>query len=199
MCHPDPGFIEESWTAKVSKKQLLADFGSWDAQTLRKLVDLIPDDNVLVWQLCVHDILPTWVMGKVVMIGDACHPMLPYVAQGGAQAIEDVGVLHLVLNQVPSIEDLPVYLKAYEYARKPRAEHVMSLAGLNRDILHLPDGPEQLERDNKIAAIAHGGPSPDLGGNPEIQRLLFGYDVEKEYLENSAGKLMPSQLMLQMI
>lgn len=188
MCHPDPGFTEESWTSKASKKELLDNFGNWDAQYLRKLVDLIPDDSVLVWQLCVHDPLPSWMMGKVVLLGDACHPMLPYVAQGGAQAIEDAAVLHLALDQVSSIKDLPVYLKAYEYARKPRAEHIAGLAGLNRDILHLPDGLEQQERDRKFAAVAQGGENPDLLGHADIQRLLWGHDPEKEYLDGSAGE-----------
>ncbi|OAP54380.1 hypothetical protein AYL99_11481 [Fonsecaea erecta] len=189
MCHPDPGFTEESWTTKASKQDILDQFGSWDPQYLRKLVDLIPEDNVLVWHLCVHDPLPTWVMGKVVLVGDACHPMLPYVAQGGAQGLEDVAVLHLALDQVPTADDLPVYLKAYEYARKPRAEHIMSIAGVNRDVLHLPDGPEQQERDRKFAAVAQGGENPDLLGHAEVQRYLWGYDPEKEYLDH-AGSLL---------
>lgn len=192
MSHPDPGFTEESWTANASKKELLENFGSWDAKCLRKLVDLIPDDKVLVWQLCSHDPLPTWVMGRLVMLGDACHPMLPYVAQGGAQAIEDVAVLNLALNQVSTLQDLPVHLKAYEYARKPRAEHIMGLAGLNRDVLHYPDGPEQQERDKRFAAVSQGGENPDLLGHAEIQRLLWGFDPEKEYLDNNAGTFINS-------
>ncbi|RVX75028.1 hypothetical protein B0A52_01305 [Exophiala mesophila] len=184
MCHPDPGFAEESWTAKASKENMLSHFGDWDPGFLRKLVDLIPDDNILIWQLCQHEPLPTWVMGKLVLMGDACHPMLPYVAQGAAQAIEDAAVLHLALNSVSSADELPVLLKAYELARKPRAEHIMSVAGDNRVGLHLPDGPEQEARDEKFRLLAQGGDNPDLLGNDKTQLALWGHDPEKEFLEN---------------
>lgn len=188
MCHPDPGFAEESWTAKASKEDMLHQFGSWDPAFLRKLMDLIPDDNILIWQLCQHAPLPTWVLGKLVLMGDACHPMLPYVAQGAAQAIEDAAVLHLALNRVSSAEDLPVLLKAYELARRPRAERIMSVAGDNRAGLHLPDGPEQEARDQKFRLLAQGGDNPDLLGNDKTQLALWGYDPEKEFLDNSEGE-----------
>lgn len=188
MCHPAPTFTEESWTSKATKQDILGQFSTWDPSRLGKLVDLIPSDNVMVWHLCVHDPLPTWVMKKVVLMGDACHPMLPYVAQGGAQGIEDVAVLALALNRVSTLDDLSVLLKAYELARKPRAEHIMSIAGVNRDVLHLPDGPEQRERDRKFAAVAQGGENPDLLGHADVQKLLWDYDPEKEFLEHADGK-----------
>ncbi|KIY02263.1 uncharacterized protein Z520_02401 [Fonsecaea multimorphosa CBS 102226] len=191
MCHPDPGFTEESWTTKASKQDLLDQFGSWDPHRLRKLVDLIPEENVLIWHLCVHDPLPTWVMGKVVLLGDACHPMLPYVGQGGAQAIEDVAVLHLAINRITATDGLSVALKAYELARKPRAEHIMSIADVNRGVLHLPDGPEQQERDRKFGLVAEGGENPDLLGHAEMQRYLWDHDPEKEFLDNAEGTPAP--------
>lgn len=46
-----------------------------DLRRLQKLIELIPDENVLKWQLCDHDNLPTWTRGKLVLLGDACHPM----------------------------------------------------------------------------------------------------------------------------
>jgi salicylate hydroxylase len=185
MCHPDPGFAEESWTAKASKQDMLDQFGSWDPLFLRKLVDLIPDENILIWQLCQHEPLPTWVVGKVVLLGDACHPMLPYVAQGAAQAIEDAAVLHLALDRVANAEDLPVLLKAFELARKERAEHIMSVAGNNRIGLHLPDGPEQEERDRQFKLVAQGGDNPDLLGNEKTQQALWAHDPEKDFLEKA--------------
>lgn len=150
-------------------------------------MDLIPDDNVLIWHLCQHEPLPTWVMGKVVLLGDACHPMLPYVGQGAAQAIEDVAVLHLALDRISTTEDLQVLLKAYELARKPRSEHIMSISGDNRITLHLPDGPEQQERDRKFGGVSKKGDNPDLHGDPKMQKFLWDYDPEKEFLANIEG------------
>ncbi|OAG45498.1 hypothetical protein AYO21_00134 [Fonsecaea monophora] len=184
MCHPDTGFSEESWTAKASKQEILDHFGSWDPVRLRKLLDFIPDENVMKWRLCEHDPLPTWVMGKVVLLGDACHPMLPYVAQGAAQAIEDVGVICLALNRVSKAEEIPTLLKAFEVARKARAEHVAGTGGATRRVLHLHDGPEQQARDEKFKSVSKGGENPDLLGDAKAQSFLWGYDPEKEFLDN---------------
>ncbi|EXJ70950.1 uncharacterized protein A1O5_05942 [Cladophialophora psammophila CBS 110553] len=188
MCHPDTGFSEESWTAKASKGEILDHFGSWDPVRLRKLLDFIPDENVMKWRLCEHDPLPTWVMGKVVLLGDACHPMLPYVAQGAAQAIEDVGVLCLALNHVSKPDEIPTLLKAFEVARKSRAEHVAGTGGATRRVLHLHDGPDQQARDKKFKEVSKGGENPDLLGDAKAQSFLWGYDPEKEFLDNFESK-----------
>ena len=84
LAHPETGSLEESWTARTSKQELLDHFSDWDPTRLRKLPDLIPDKNVMKWRLHEHDLLPTWVIRKLVHLGDACHPMLTYIAQGAA-------------------------------------------------------------------------------------------------------------------
>lgn len=196
MCHPEPDFMEESWTAKASAQDLIGQFGSWDNRYLRKIINLIPEDRLLVWRLCVHDPLPKWVMGRVVMLGDACHPMLPYIGQGGAQAIEDVAVLDAALRQLSTTDDIPVLLQAYEYARKSRAEQALALSSLNREVLHLPDGPEQQDRDRRFAAVAQGGENPDLMGRADIHRLLYDHDPEKEFLDNAESESTPIYIVL---
>jgi salicylate hydroxylase len=115
--------------------------------------------------------------------------MLPYVAQGAAQAVEDVAVLHLALDRISTKDDLQVLLKTYELARKPRAEHIMSVAGNNRTVLHLPDGPEQQERDTKFKAVTEGSENPDLLGDVKTQRFLWDHDPEKAFLDAAEGKL----------
>lgn len=197
MCHPDKGFSEESWTATASKQEILEHFGSWDAGRLRKLLDVIPDSNVMKWRLCEHEPLPTWVMGRTVLLGDACHPMLPYVAQGAAQAVEDAGVLCLALNKATQSksagdnneDNVPSLLKAYELARKTRGETVASTAGATRKALHLHDGAEQRARDEKFKAVAAGGENPDLLGDANAQSFLWGYDPEKNFEDRCEGEL----------
>ncbi|KIW62487.1 hypothetical protein PV04_10660 [Phialophora macrospora] len=181
MCHPDTGFSEESWTASASKQEILDHFGSWDATRLGKLLDFVPSTNVMKWRLCEHDPLPTWVMGTTVLLGDACHPMLPYVAQGAAQAVEDAGVLCLALNSVSHPEDIACALKAYELSRRARAEAVAGTAGATRNALHLHDGPEQQARDEKFRSVAAGGENPDLLGDAKAQSVLWGHDPEKQF------------------
>lgn len=75
LLHPDRHGIEESWTTKGSKQRMVDDYEGWDP-VVRKLIDLVPDDEVLEWKLCLHPPLNTWIQGSVALIGDACHPML---------------------------------------------------------------------------------------------------------------------------
>lgn len=75
LLHPDRQEVEESWTTKGSKQAMVDNYRGWDRK-VRKLIDLVDDDEVLEWKLCLHRPLKTWVRGSVALIGDACHPML---------------------------------------------------------------------------------------------------------------------------
>ena len=59
--------------------------------------------------------------GTVVFLGDACHPMLPYMAQGAGSALEDGAALGILLSRAKSLQDIPRTLKAYQDMRKPRS------------------------------------------------------------------------------
>lgn len=75
LLHPDDHGVEESWTTKGSKQAMIDNYDGWDS-TVRKLIDLVDDDEVLEWKLCFHRPLRTWIRGSVALLGDACHPML---------------------------------------------------------------------------------------------------------------------------
>ncbi|KAL4922310.1 hypothetical protein BDW62DRAFT_207621 [Aspergillus aurantiobrunneus] len=182
LLHPDRHGIEESWTTKGSKQRMVDDYAGWDPIVTR-LIDLVPDDEVLEWKLCLHPPLKTWTQGSVAMIGDACHPMLPYVAQGAAQAVEDAAALGVVLSEITSKHDIPLALQAYEKSRKERAETVQQSGSTNRITLHLPDGPEQEARDKQFRASLKGGSNPDKWSDRQTQEFLWGWDAEREALE----------------
>jgi len=74
---------DESWTRKGSKQEMLSFYASWNP-TINTLLSYVPDGEVVEWNLYTHPPLPSWVRGKCVLVGDAAHPMLPYVAQGAA-------------------------------------------------------------------------------------------------------------------
>lgn len=82
-------------------------------------------------------------------MGDACHPMLPFMAQGACQAIEDAAVLTRWLD---SGERVDLSLRGYEAERKPRTDRVQSLSWGNRLVFHMPDGDEQRARDEMMRA-----------------------------------------------
>lgn len=75
LLHPDRQEAEESWTTKGSKQAMVDNYEGWDSN-VRKLIDLVHDDEVLEWKLCLHRPLRTWIRGPVALLGDACHPML---------------------------------------------------------------------------------------------------------------------------
>ncbi len=112
--------MRESWTAPGSPAQLRAEFDSWDARLLALL------DNVHVtnrWGLYDREPLETWHRGRVCLLGDAAHAMLPHVGQGANQAIEDAVVLaELLARAAPS--DVTKALAEYERVRLPRTAAV---------------------------------------------------------------------------
>ncbi|PYH87412.1 FAD/NAD(P)-binding domain-containing protein [Aspergillus ellipticus CBS 707.79] len=178
LVHPQEGVAnEESWTRKGDKKQMKEFYSEWN-DLIRSLLSYAPDGEIMEWTLNSHFPLPTWIENRVVLMGDACHPMLPYVAQGAAQAIEDAGVLACVLSLT---EDIDSALAVYERVRKERAEKIQKSAAVTRKALHLPDGEEQRKRDE---AIRGPGKNPDLWADHDWQDFMWGTDVMKETVDN---------------
>jgi len=140
-------WTEEGWTTPGKVEDALARYQGWHP-TVRSLISSFPE--TFVWAL--HDRLPLphWSRGAVTLLGDACHPMLPFMAQGAAQSIEDGATLAGVLGAMPG--DLPAALARYEALRKPRATRLQEASAANRVRFHLHDGPEQQKRDAAMAA-----------------------------------------------
>ena len=106
-------------------------------------------DEIFIWGLFDRTPLARWSVNRVTLLGDACHPMLPFMAQGAAQAIEDGATLAGVLAQ--SAADVPQALQRYESLRLPRTARIQTTAAGNKARNHLPDGPEQRERDANMS------------------------------------------------
>ena len=101
--------------------------------------------------------------------------MLPYLAQGAAQAVEDAVTLSVVLENVTSRQELLPALKKYESLRLPRASLVQSKTREHQYILHIPDGKEQQERDQ--AMLKDNEANPVFWGQTERRHWLFGHDA----------------------
>lgn len=181
----------ESWTSPGTKAEMLKQYSGWNS-TVRQLLSYVPDDgDVIEWTLNSHSPLPSWVEGRFVLMGDACHPMLPYVAQGAANAIEDAGVLTMALAMISSTEKIEDALKVYEVIRKERGEAIQASARDTQRALHLVDGREQEERDRRIResteAARKGGEegkrNPDLWADQQWQEFMWGVDVMRETVE----------------
>jgi len=107
-------------------------------------------DETFIWALFDRAPLDRWSVGRVTRLGDACHAMLPFMAQGAAQSIEDGATLAACLLQ-DSAADVPSALRRYEALRRPRATRLQEMARANKTRFHLSDGPEQQARDTLLA------------------------------------------------
>jgi salicylate hydroxylase len=153
----------ESWTDRADVAELRAAFRGWHP-VVRDVVDAL--DTPLKWALFDRDPLPCWGRGSVTLLGDACHPMLPYGAQGYAQTVEDAAVLAACLSG-PGGADVPRALARYARLRSERVARVQAISRGNGVRFHLQDGPEQEARDAAMAST--------FGLAPEIDRL-YGHD-----------------------
>lgn len=181
MIHPARPDREESWSVKCDKQEVVDMYKDW-SETVRDLISFIPEEKVTEMTLHIHAPLSSWVQGRVALMGDACHPMLPYVAQGAANAVEDAAVLAAALTKT---SDIGLALRVYEKVRKQRAEAIQQSASVNQHSLHLPDGPEQQARDEAMKMAAQGqGQNPDKYADLEWQNFMWGTDVMKQTVED---------------
>lgn len=175
----------ENWTNKGNKTEMMDFYKDWNP-TVQALLSYVPDGEIMEWTLNTHTPLQKWYQNRCVLIGDACHPMLPYVGQGAAQAIEDAGVLTCALSLIPSgtAKDIRTAFRVYEMIRKERGERIQDSAAATRKVLHLPDGREQMERDEAIRDSEEGkGRNPDLWADEKWQNFMYGVDVMKDCVD----------------
>jgi salicylate hydroxylase len=99
------------------------------------------------WHLYDRPSTRTWVKGHIALLGDAAHPMLPYLAQGAAMALEDAAAL---ASSIAEHSDWPTALQHYQRLRKPRCERVVATAQRNGRIFHLAP-PWSTVRDAVLA------------------------------------------------
>ncbi len=117
---PEPDFQVKSWSLRGDQNTLLAAFAGFHP-TVRAILSAAPD--VRKWALVERDPMPFWWKNGVVVLGDACHPMMPYMAQGAASAIEDAVVLARCLDHV-GCNDIPKALAVYTASRKERTDRM---------------------------------------------------------------------------
>lgn len=163
----------DEWKSQADNTELVKRFAEW-CEPVRKLCGLT--GTYLKWKLADFDQLQRWVhpSGKVALLGDACHPMMPYMAQGAAQATEDAGTLQAALARYNSI---PEALRAYQRQRLPRAAYVARNTRVLQDWLHLYDGPARERRDE---LMQHDNEeNPIFWACSERKDWLFGHDAQK--------------------
>ena len=175
----------------VDRKEVQSEYTVFN-ETVQSVISKA--DTCHKWTISEIPILPSWTSqdGRIVLLGDAAHAMMPYAAQGAAQCIEDAAVLDACLSKVRSKSDIRQLVEAYQTLRKPRAERIQEVARGNMGLYGLEDGPEQEERDARLGMSlaqsdprdhmvdARQRPKPDASakyGSPEFNEWLYGYDA----------------------
>ncbi|KAL4802009.1 hypothetical protein BDV18DRAFT_148048 [Aspergillus unguis] len=173
-------------TVEGNVEEMCALFEGWDPR-IQKLLKLC--QSVQKWQLCIRlgDCEWTHPSGSWVMIGDAVHATLPYLASGAGMAFEDGAVLGEVLSRLPNSpatdKTSPEFISAkrhalavFEKCRKERTQMVVRRGNTQQYLYHLHDGPEQEERDRKMRMV----PTPEgeclAWRDPGLAPKLLGYD-----------------------
>ena len=116
---------KESWSAKGDLGEMRAAFADFHPD-VRAVLNAAPE--VYKWGIFERDPLATWRKGRIVLLGDACHPMTPYMASGAAMALEDAAVL---ARCVAELDDVADAFRLYETTRKPRASMVQTGSSAN--------------------------------------------------------------------
>ncbi|MBO0765923.1 MAG: FAD-dependent monooxygenase [Hyphomicrobiaceae bacterium] len=126
---PEPAewLTRESWSAKGDVNELREAYAGFH-RDVRAVLDACPDCHK--WAILEREPLPRWSQGRAVLLGDAAHPMTPYMAQGGATAIEDAAVLARCLAEVEG-EDIDGAFRRYEAHRKPRTSVIQAISSAN--------------------------------------------------------------------
>jgi salicylate hydroxylase len=131
----------------TTARQLVSEYLDWDDRVASMLSKA--NDDVLLQALYYRTRDPIWVDGNLALLGDACHAMLPYQAQGASQAMEDAAMLAEELGGVTRAH-IGDALVRYASRRSKHAGMVQDASLANMSFYHLPDGPEQRERDRKL-------------------------------------------------
>jgi len=127
------GWEIESWTERGEYDELKADFSGWH-QDVQTLIDRADRSSLFKWALYDRPPMQRWGKGRTTLLGDACHPTLPFMAQGAAMAIEDGAVLAACITQC---RDIPAALKRYEHLRRDRTARIQKGSRRNATIFHL--------------------------------------------------------------
>ena len=155
----------ESWSARGTTQELATDFVGWH-EDVQALIRNIPLPHR--WALMTRAPMERWTDGRVTLLGDACHSMVPFLAQGAVMAIEDGFILARALS---SSIDVPTALLRYEHARRERTRKAVEGSAANIARFHHPALADPAKARDYVAR--------EWAGQNIAERYewLFRYDV----------------------
>lgn len=143
-CKETDEWVKESWTEPSSSKDLLEAFDGWNSDLIN-LFERTENLEIFKWGLHDRNPMERWSKGNATLLGDSAHPMLPYLSQGAAMAIEDAYVLADSLDYFEG--NIALTLEAYEAERRNRTRDVQLQSRERGRTYHLESSEEQRNRD----------------------------------------------------
>jgi len=165
-------WVKESWTEPSSTSELLAAYDGWHPNLIR-LFEMTDPSQTFKWGLFDRDPMSRWARGRATLLGDAAHPMLPFLSQGAAMAIEDAYVLAEALTLHKG--NIGAALAAYEAERLPRTARVQLEARERGRTYHLSTPEEQERRDRDMMSRQKEDPNA-VGIKAE---WIYSYDATR--------------------
>ncbi len=157
---PTDEAMKESWSAPGDPDRLRSEFAGWDPRIARVLAQV---DRCFRWALYDREPLQTWSKGRLTLLGDAAHPMLPHLGQGANQSIEDGMALATILSRIDKGQ-APAALLAYERLRRERVAEVQ--LGARKHGLRVDSMVDDLARRDA-----------ELKAHAQFRAELYSYDV----------------------
>ncbi|KAF2151458.1 FAD/NAD(P)-binding domain-containing protein [Myriangium duriaei CBS 260.36] len=193
LCVPDD-MPADATTLDGNVKEMQAAFKDWDPRIPKVLKYCL---SVQKWKLCYHPSFEaSWSnsTGTLVLLGDAVHAMLPYLASGAGMSLEDAATLGVCLSKVSkqsSNAERVHALTVYENCRRPRTEAVVERGNLQQTLYHFPNGTQQAERDalfKKYEERSHKDDTdekdPLAWRRHGVGSWLLSYNVSKDIANN---------------
>ena len=157
----------EGWSAPGDPAEIRRAFAGWHEQ-VTSLVERI--ETCFLWGLFTRPQQVRWAEGPVLLIGDAAHPMLPFMAQGAAMALEDAALL---VRELQTGRPIAEALTAHEAKRKPRVAKVQARSLANAKLFHQPAGLRRAAHWGAISTVTTLSPGVAAG---QLD-WLYGYDA----------------------
>ena len=151
----------ESWHEPGELGELMKEFSGWNSDVL-EIIQSISNNDLYKWGLFSRNTLKNWSKDRVVLLGDACHAPLPFMAQGAAMAIEDAACLSYCLDQGV---DYAGSFSKFESLRKARTQKVLTMSARNGRVFHL-SGLAAMLRNVALKFY-----------EPRFNDFLYGYNV----------------------
>ena len=164
-------WTEESWTHECDRSEIMETYARWNPDLLGLIQS---SEKYYKWALYDRDPLERWTIGRITLLGDSAHPMLPYLGQGACMAIEDGCVLAEAIARTP--DGIELALANYEFARKPRTTRAQLGSRVRARENHLVSPFARFRRDVRIAWNSRFGADSSAGQ----AAAFYDYDVAKD-------------------